>query len=189
MPLFGRIRIRLDTGEVKDFATQALANVDDLRPALEVVAQNLRGFTRRVFATEGRELLGQAWEPLRPRTVAARRRRRSGHYSLPSSEKPAHRILHWTHALRDSVILKSGEGHIEAVSATSLIFGTEIPYAAPNQRRRKFLGMTDAFIKTDVVAPIAQFLAGRDPRTARGHRRTRRLGRTSAPLHFDEAAD
>jgi len=75
------------------------------------------------------------------------------------------------------------------IAAAALIFGTAIPYAAPNQRRRKFLGMTDAFMKTDVVAPIAQFLAGRDPRTAAGHRRTRRLGRTSSPVRFDEAAD
>jgi hypothetical protein len=188
MALFGRIRIRLDTGEVKDFATQAVANIDDLRPALRVVAQNLRRFTRGVFATEGRDLLGKAWDPLRPRTVGARRNR-VGHYRLASSEKPARRILHWTHALRDSVIKKGAEGHIEVVTATSLIFGTQVPYAAPNQRRRKFLGMTDAFIKTDVVAPIAQFLAGRDPANAAGRRTTRRVGRTSSPVRFDEAAD
>jgi hypothetical protein len=49
--------------------------------------------------------------------------------------------------------------------------------------------MTDAFIKTDVVAPIAQFLAGRDPSTGAGRRTTRRLGPTTSPLRFDEAAD
>jgi hypothetical protein len=188
MALFARLRIRMDDGAVRDFATQALANMDDLRPALRVVAQNLRGFMRRVFNTEGKVLLGKVWEPLRPRTVAARTAR-TGHYREQSNEKPTRRILHWTQALRRSVIERDAEGHVEAVTATSLTFGTEIAYAAPNQKRRKFLGMTDDFVKTDVVAPIAQYLVGRDPRTAAGQRRTRRIGSTSGPVRLDEAAD
>lgn len=188
MALFARLRIRLDTGEVRDFATQALENLRTLRPALEVIAQNLRGFLRKVFNTEGQALLGKTWEPLRKRTVAARRNR-TGHYRLQSNERPDRRILHWTQALRRSVTERDAPGHIESITASSLTFGTDVPYAAPNQKRRKFLGLPDAFIKTDVVAPMAQYLVGNDPRTGAGQRRTRRLGRTTSPVRIDEAAD
>src|SRR5688572_23846841 len=119
MALFARLRVQLADGEVRDFATQALENLGDLRPAFRVILKNLRRFETKVFATQGEALLGKTWEPLRARTVTARRNRR-GHYAQASSERPTRRILHWTHALRDSVTKDGARGSVAIVAPRSL---------------------------------------------------------------------
>jgi len=181
--LFAKITLNVDGQGVRNFAVRAYENMDDLRPAWEVVTANLRALEARVFDNKGAPL-GAAWKPLAAETVYDREHRH-GHYRLPSSEGPVERILHWTLALRNSLTLPDAEWSIAAASATTLTFGTNVEdehgrgYAGPNQATRKFLGLPAAFVRTDVIPPIANYLRGFDPAAGQGQRTTQRAPRAA----------
>ncbi|GJG88723.1 hypothetical protein tb265_39040 [Gemmatimonadetes bacterium T265] len=175
MPGFFHLRFRADgLAEVRDVALTARQRVADLRPAFAVVAENLRAYQRRVFDTEG-AALGSPWAPLAARTVAARTHG-WGHYRLASTEGPARRVLHWTHGLRESLTADGADGAIASISATTLLFGTAVPYAAAANARRRFFDFPEAVQVTAMVQPVQRYLLGEDPRTGQGRRRSRRVG-------------
>jgi hypothetical protein len=181
--LFAKITLNVDGEGVRDFAVRAFENMDDLRPAWAVVTENLRALETRVFDGKGAPL-GAAWKPLATSTVDDRLHKR-GHYRLASSEGPSERILHWTLALRNSLTKPGAPWSIAAASASTLTFGTNVEdergegYAAPNQATRRFLGMPAAFVRTDVIPPIANYLRGLDPAAGQGARTTRRAPRVA----------
>ncbi|GLC25066.1 hypothetical protein [Roseisolibacter agri] len=189
MPELLRLTLRADGIDgIREFALTLRENADDLRPALRVVAENLRRRQRRVFNTEGGETDGGRWSALRPRTITARRNR-TGHYAQePNGERPTRRVLHWTHALRESLVEENAAGSIASVSASTLVYGTMIPYAAAANTRRRFFDFPERFIITDVLQPIQQHLLGRDARLGQGRRTTRRIGATRVPLQAAQAA-
>lgn len=170
--LFANIRIAVDGDGVRTFAVAARENMDDLRPAFAVITENLRSLARRTFDSEG-TALGAAWQPLAAATVRARARG-YGYYKGGGQEGPAHKILQWRHVLRDSLTDVDAPGGIASLSATTLIFGTSVPQGAFNQSTRRFLGLPAAFVRTDVLPPIANYLRGADPRGGQGRRRTQR---------------
>jgi hypothetical protein len=176
--MFANIRITVQGHGVREFAARAIGNMDDLRPAWEVVAENMRAFEGQVFDSEGAALLGHQWKPLSPRTIEARTKG-WGYYKNKGqgNESGPRRILHWRHVLRTSLTEKANQHHIESASASTLIFGTTVPHAKHHVKSRQFLGLTDEFVKTSVVPPIAHYLMGRDPRSGQGRRTTRRVGR------------
>jgi hypothetical protein len=183
MALFASISVNVHGEGVREFAVQAIERIDDLRPAWAVVGENIRKFEEQVFDSEGAALLGSQWKPLAPRTVTARTRG-WGYYRDKGrgNESGARRILHWRHEIRESLINANHRAHIESASQSTLIFGTAVEHARYHRESRKFLGLTDEFVKTGVVPPIAQFLMGRDPRSGQGQRSTRRAGRITQPL-------
>ncbi len=176
MPLFANIRVTVDGEGVREFAVEALKNIDDLSYPFTVIAENLRKFEYGVFASEGAKLLGHQWKPLTESTVEARAKG-WGYYRNrgAGAEGPARRILHWRLALRDSLTEKKGADHIEEITKTSLVFGTQVPHAHFHVKSRQFLGLPPDFVRTDVLPPIARWIHGGDPRSGQGQRRTRRI--------------
>lgn len=182
MPLFAKISVEIEGEGVRDFAVGMIDNMTDLRVPLTTVAENIRKFEYGVFASEGAKLLGHQWGALAPSTVKARKRG-WGYYKDRGKgrEGPSRRILHWRLGLRDSLADKKHPNHIESISAQTLIFGTSIPHARFHVRRRKFLGLTSAFVKTEVIPPIALWLRAQDPRSGLRRRRAR-AGRATRPI-------
>lgn len=172
--LFAKLTLEVDSEGPRTFAIAARENMDDLRPAFEVITENLRSLARRTFDTEG-AALGAVWQALADSTVTARARG-YGYYKGGGKEGPAHKILQWRHILRDSLTEPNAQGSIASLSRSTLIFGTSVPQGAYNQPTRRFLGLPAAFVRTDVLAPLANYLRGQDPRAGQGQRSTRRIG-------------
>lgn len=190
-PSLFRLVLRADGIEqLREYALTLRENADDLRPAFKVVLENLRRRLKRTFNSQGAEVFGVTWDALTDRTVTARRNR-TGHYAKdPEGESPTRRVLHWTHALRDSLVEEGADESVASASNSTLVYGTMVSYAGATDARRRFFDFPDRFITTDVLQPIQQYLLGRSPRLGQGRRQTRRIGLTHQPLGgFAEAAD
>lgn len=98
------------------------ARGSDMRPAFRSIVDFIMGEERHQFASEGRYASG-GWKRLKDATIAAKRRE---HLDL--------RILHATHALRDSLTRRGARYQILEVSRGELRFGTSRPGAAAHQR-------------------------------------------------------
>jgi phage gpG-like protein len=105
---------------------KALANFQaalaDERPALQAIADDFRALIARQFSTEGRAE-GTPWPP------------RVGAGLAPPSKRAmqASPLLVRTGALRNSLIEPHAPDHVEQIDATSLTFGTRVPYALFHQ--------------------------------------------------------
>jgi len=122
-----------------DQVDKALANFQaalaDQRPALQAIADDFRALLARQFATEGRAE-GTPWPP---RLSAHRRGTGVSPLSTRQMRVPriggegASLLLVRTGALRDSLIEADAPDHVEEFDATSLTFGTRVPYALFHQ--------------------------------------------------------
>jgi phage gpG-like protein len=94
------------------------------RPAFMAIADTLRGYEKRLFASEGASG-GAPWKPLAASTIAQK---------LAAGHDP--RILHATGRLRASLADKHAPGHLEHATHDSLTFGSLVPYGGYHQRGR-----------------------------------------------------
>lgn len=93
----------------------------DLRPAWHQIADDLMGWERRQFDTEGAFGSG-GWAPLSPWTVMQKQ--------MLGQDNG---ILHRSGALMRSLTTKGASGNVTSVSPHQLVFGTTIPYARYHQ--------------------------------------------------------
>lgn len=98
---------------------------EDVKPAFEHIVDRIEGWERQQFETEGGRA-SSGWRPIKQSTIDAKRRA-----GLDT------RILHATHALRDSLTNTYADGAIREIGKQELKYGTEVPYAGVHQRGRK----------------------------------------------------
>ena len=96
----------------------------DARPAFAAIADFVMAETDRQFQTEGAHASG-GWQPIKAATL--RRKQQQG-------LDP--RILHATHALRDSLTRKGDRNQILRIRRQELVFGSRLPYATVHQNPR-----------------------------------------------------
>lgn len=95
--------------------------VDDMRPALRVIADDFLDIQKSQFTSQGRYGSG-GWRPLAPTTVASKARR--GHDP---------HILHATLRLRKSLTSKYGPDVVRKITRNEMFVGTRVPYAKHHQ--------------------------------------------------------
>lgn len=93
----------------------------DMRPAFAAVLDLWRSETTEQFATEGQHASG-GWAPLKPATVAAKRRK---------GQRPE--ILRATDALMRSLTVPGDPNEIARMTETELDYGSKLPYAGVHQ--------------------------------------------------------
>lgn len=94
---------------------------DNMRPVLSALADDFNDIMERQFATQGQYASG-GWRPLSMRRILEKQRK---------GLDP--RILHATHALRNSLTQRGAPGSVRRVTADELRVGTEIDYAVHHQ--------------------------------------------------------
>lgn len=111
---------RLISRRFERFADRSVAAA----PAFQRIADNFRGYERRLFDSEGVSG-GRKWDELAASTVKAK---------AAADQDP--RILRATGALRNSLVLKRDPEHEEVVADDFLLFGSKLDYAGYHQRGR-----------------------------------------------------
>lgn len=130
----------------------------DFSPALAIVADLLSKQTDQAFDTRGASL-GAAWIPLAAATLQARARR-WGYYGRVSPRGATTIPLDWSGRLRLGFQPGSPE-HVRRITPTSLTWGTRVPYAAPQQRRRAMVDQRGGFERRKIVIePLRLWLQG-----------------------------
>ena len=94
---------------------------DDMTPAWKRIDEQIRGFERSQFGTQGASGSG-GWAPLKPRTVAFKAR---------NNLDP--RILHATGRLRKSFTNKTDPDHVLRFGKDWFFSGSKTPYAGVHQ--------------------------------------------------------
>lgn len=123
------LRIEFDVAEntASEHLDDIARRARDMRPALNKILDLITEGERKQFATRG-AFLGDTWEPLSARTLAAKARRGQPSTIMVASGK-----------LLSS--LTGGAGRRSRVSGTSLTFSTAVFYARFQQKRRQVVGM------------------------------------------------
>lgn len=93
-------------------------------PAFQQIADNLRGYERRLFDTQGVSG-GVRWDELAPSTIKAK-----------AARDLDLRVLRATNRLRNSLVLKRSPDHEEVIADDFLLFGSKLDYAGYHQRGR-----------------------------------------------------
>lgn len=110
------------------------ASLSDLRWAWPKVVPDIAGVHEQMFDDEG-----PGWAPLANMT-ANMREVREGYYRRGSQEDAYHRILHWTHSLRNSLASDGGNRFSHRVFLpTKMHYGTEFPPGKELNTYRPFL--------------------------------------------------
>lgn len=143
--------------------------LEDLRPALSIVADILEAHVGAMFETQGVRG-GAAWQSLAPSTVLARQRR-TGYYGRRQATGgvgPSSPVLVWSGRLRRS-FARGGVAHIRRITSSSLTWGSGVRYGVFHQSdaprsvlpRRAPLEFRDDFQRREVVfQPIRLWLQG-----------------------------
>lgn len=119
------MRVEIDVHGDKQVVRELLRLGDrghDVRPAFEAIVDDLVNWTDSQFQTQGLRGSG-GWAPLKPRTLA-----RKAALGLDP------RILHATLALRNSLTHRGDPHMIEEITADSLRWGSDLPYARAHQK-------------------------------------------------------
>lgn len=93
-------------------------------PAFQKIADNFRGYERRLFDTQGASG-GVRWDDLAESTCKAK-----------AARDLDPRVLRATNRLRNSLVLKRSLDHEEEVTDSFLLFGSKLDYAGPHQKGR-----------------------------------------------------
>jgi hypothetical protein len=115
----------------------------DARPLWTVVLDDLLALNRRRFDSRGR-VGGRPWARLSPRTLARKAR---------DHDDP--RPLHRRRALRRSLTERRAPGQRLRLDPTSMLLGTDLPYAPFVARRRPPLPTSRSGLLRDMVAERA----------------------------------
>lgn len=102
----------------------------DAKPAFARMAVLLFEIEEAVFESQGRRG-GGAWAD-----ITAQWRERKVRNALDP------RILHATHALRDSMTKPEAEGQILEITRNALVLGSSLPYAEAQNKKRPFNKLT-----------------------------------------------
>jgi phage gpG-like protein len=111
------------------FSRVGLAS-QDAAPAFRSIAALLFAIEEQIFNSQGRRG-GGSWRNLTAEWML---------YKIRNRLDP--RIGHATHALRESVTELNAPGQILLIGRKSLVFGSDLPYAATQQRNRPFIKYT-----------------------------------------------
>jgi hypothetical protein len=128
----------------------------DARPAFLSIADDMRGYEKRLFNTQGASS-GTPWKPIKAETLARK-----------AQEGLDPRVMHATHRLRDSLINRTDPEHFELATPDSLTFGTLVPYARYHQKawaprtRRKVMTFNVAQRRRILKRLETYIFAGRD---------------------------
>lgn len=143
--------------------------IEDLAPALSIVADLLEAQVAQNFKTQGVHS-GSRWAVLAPTTVLARTKR-TGYYGQRSptgGAGPTSPVLVWSGRLRRS-FAKGGVAHVRQITSSTLIWGSGVRYGvfhqstAPRTRlpRRAPLSFRDPFQRREIVfQPLRLWLQG-----------------------------
>src|SRR4051794_15389307 len=134
LDVFGDVQVRRKLLRFGDRAR-------DARPAFELMADDLREWEERQFASEGGFASG-GWDPLAPSTIAAKAaapraaftgsRTKTGKFA--KRVRRNRRILEDTGALRESLTQHGDAEHVELIFPQEFVFGSTVPYAQFHQR-------------------------------------------------------
>jgi hypothetical protein len=116
------------------------ARAADCSPALAVVADLLEAQVDRAFTSRGASI-GRPWPPLAASTLKARARR-WGYYGRVAPRGATTIPLDWSGRLRTGFAQGSGD-HVRQIGATTLRWGSLVPYAGYLQPRFPMLGFRD----------------------------------------------
>ena len=146
--------------------------MEDLAPALSIVADLLEAHVAQNFKTQGVQS-GSRWAVLAPTTVLARTKR-TGYYgqrSPTAGAGPTSPVLVWSGRLRRS-FARGGVAHIRQITSSSLIWGSGVRYGvfhqstAPRAKlpRRAPLAFRDPFQRREITfQPLRLWLQGVPP--------------------------
>lgn len=109
------------------------ARGDNLRPALDDIAEDFRALSDEAFRTRGASL-GARWRPLDPAYLAQRRRQGRGTTILELQGSPPSGRGGDPGRLRRSLTRKGDRWHVERVGFDGLLIGTKVGIAAAHQR-------------------------------------------------------
>lgn len=148
--------IRLTKEAQKKIDQLAKSGKIDMRPTLKVIGIGYRKEVELIFDHQQPRAAGLRWPPLSPRYAARK-----------AIEFPGAPILVRTGTLRRSMTIQGASGNIAAISKTSAVFGTSVPYGiyhdsdAPrksNLPRRNFsepspgrIGIWKEQVKKDII--------------------------------------
>lgn len=143
---FGRIAVALAslTKEVQLLERRRL-RLQNLRPLWMRNVEDFERIEEEWFQSEG----GGSWQELSPRTIERRtlkaRKRRDGttyfggggpageHYAIQGREGAAHKILHWTHQMRED-FTHGGPERVLELDERSMVYGSKRDRAVWNDR-------------------------------------------------------
>ena len=149
-------RVRFDEGQkFRRKVERWKHGLRDLRWAWPQTAPAVARVHATMFNTQG-----PGWLPL-TETTAEFRRTGYGYYARPSSEGPYHRILHWTHSLRDSLSNDTPRGtglSLRLYGRRSMMWGTRHHAAAELHVRRPMLRPQESLHA--VVGVLNQIIPG-----------------------------
>lgn len=120
-------------------------HAQDMRPAWDHIAGQLRDYERDLFDSEGASGPNGKWDELADSTKA---------FKAANNLDP--RIMHATLRLRESLTDSASNGDQEYISTpTFMVFGTKVPYGERHQGpgvqdQRRFLAFTE-LQKRDIV--------------------------------------
>jgi len=134
------------------------ARAQDCSPALTVIADLLEAQVDRVFTSRGASV-GRPWPPLAASTLRARARR-WGYYGRFAPRGATTIPLDWTGRLRTGFAQGSSD-HVRQVSATTLRWGSTVPYAGFLQPRFPMLAFRDqAQARAILQEPVRLWVQG-----------------------------